>query len=374
MYSYNKNGDMSSRTINSGTQTNFLYTGNMMASASDGETFSLDYDENGNLIYSSHESPATSYEYNWDNKLRSAEIGSTSIGLKYDPLGNRIYKNSSEAGARKYIVDVSGRLPTILCEIDPCDASDPNGSLKYSYIYTPGGQILAQQAYNAGAEPNEPNDLYFYIHDRLGSVRLVINDAADVNNSYTYSPSGEMFASECTETVYNPFLFTGQWWDPEIRQYYLRARMYSPYLGIFTSRDPVMGRFQEPMTLHAYLYCMNDPLNRIDPDGESALQIANGLRIGTILYSTGVLVACAGVHYKNLDLIQLGGAIMELSYPVGLAIGMAMGGPGSVSQVTRWGDEIKAGRYVVKGGKNPFNYLRTFKWLPNQYASAVSIK
>jgi RHS repeat-associated protein len=259
---------MSSRTINSGTQTNFLYTGNMMASASDGETFSLDYDENGNLIYSSHESPATSYEYNWDNKLRSAEIGSTSIGLKYDPLGNRIYKNSSEAGARKYIVDVSGRLPTILCEIDPCDASDPNGSLKYSYIYTPGGQILAQQAYNAGAEPNEPNDLYFYIHDRLGSVRLVINDAADVNNSYTYSPSGEMFASECTETVYNPFLFTGQWWDPEIRQYYLRARMYDPRLGIFTSRDPVMGKFQEPLALHVYLYCMNNPVNYTDLSGK----------------------------------------------------------------------------------------------------------
>jgi RHS repeat-associated protein len=141
--------------------------------------------------------------------------------------------------------------------------------LKYSYIYTPGGQILAQQVYNTGAEPNEPNDRYFYIHDRLGSVRLVISDAADVNNSYTYSPSGQMFASECTETVYNPFLFTGQWWDPEIQQYYLRARMYSPYLGIFTSRDPVRGRLKEPMTLHTYLYCINDPVNNIDISGEN---------------------------------------------------------------------------------------------------------
>ena len=141
--------------------------------------------------------------------------------------------------------------------------------MKYSYIYTPGGQILAQQAYNTGAKPDEPNEMYFYIHDRLGSVRLVISDAADVNNSYTYSPSGEMFASECTETIYNPFLFTGQLFDREIQQYYLRARMYSPYLGIFTSRDPVKGKRKDPMTLHTYLYCINDPVNNIDISGEN---------------------------------------------------------------------------------------------------------
>jgi len=62
--------------------------------------------------------------------------------------------------------------------------------------------------------------------------------------------------------------FTGQWFDSEIDEYYLRARMYDPILGRFTSRDPVKGRFTEPMTLHAYLYCLNDPMNRTDPSGE----------------------------------------------------------------------------------------------------------
>ena len=194
--------------------------------------------------------------------------------------------------------------------------------MKYSYIYTPGGQILAQQVYNSGAEPNEPNDLYFYIHDRLGSVRLVINDAADVNNSYTYSPSGEMFASECTETVYNPFLFTGQWWDPEIRQYYLRARMYSPYLGRFTTRDPVDGIYKHPLTLHRYLYCLNDSINRTDPSGlTSAYGLVEDVLVGGAAHAAAVDTITLGITHKVDFLIDLGilmqnevGTIIEMHH------------------------------------------------------------
>ena len=114
----------------------------------------------------------------------------------------------------------------------------------------------------------------FYIHDRLGSVRLVVDALGDVLNSYTYDPAGLAFPEETHETVYNPFLFTGQWFDPEIQQYYLRARMYDPRLGVFTSRDPVLGKFQEPLTLHTYLYCINDPVNSIDLNGRSRVFVA----------------------------------------------------------------------------------------------------
>ena len=74
----------------------------------------------------------------------------------------------------------------------------------------------------------------------------MVNEDGDVNNTYTYSPFGEMFPTECNETVYNPFKFTGQWFDDEISQYYLRARMYAPELMRFTSRDPVKGKLSRP--------------------------------------------------------------------------------------------------------------------------------
>jgi RHS repeat-associated protein len=103
---------------------------------------------------------------------------------------------------------------------------------------------------------------------RLVSVRLLIGNAGNIVNRYTYTPFGEMFTSECSEPISNPFKFTGQWYDSEIDQYYLRARMYDPYLGRFTSLDPIRGRFVEPLTLHKYLYCNNDPINNTDPSGE----------------------------------------------------------------------------------------------------------
>jgi len=99
-----------------------------------------------------------------------------------------------------------------LLELDPNDSM----AIKKTYIYAD-SQILAQHngSYTA--------DRFFYLHDRLGSVRLLINSAGSAVNSYTYNPFGESFATECTEATENSFKYTGQYYDSEIGQYYLRA-------------------------------------------------------------------------------------------------------------------------------------------------------
>jgi len=116
------------------------------------------------------------FVYNWDGKLRSAGFDGNSVALKYDPTGNRAWKETDDGQTtttRKYIVDIIGRLPVILCEIE----LDPNGdpsSLEKSYIYSPAGQILCQKDPND--DPNAADgamDKYFYVHDRLGSVRCM---------------------------------------------------------------------------------------------------------------------------------------------------------------------------------------------------------
>lgn len=168
-------------------------------------------------------------------------------------FGNRVYKKSGQT-ERKYIVDITGRLPVILLEIQPSPSS-----LKKTYIYAD-RQIIAQH------DGDMSDDKYFYLHDRLGSVRLVINDSGNVVSHYTYEPFGEVIEDD--GTFENAFRFTGQYFDFEIEEYYLRARQYNPAIARFTSRDPVRGRFTEPLTLHKYLYCNNDSINRVDPDGK----------------------------------------------------------------------------------------------------------
>ena len=169
--------------------------------------------------------------------------------------GNRIWKQSTVSGqttTRKYIVDITGDLPTILLEIGPgIDGLFGTGDdvVAKTYIYG-NSQIIAQHT----GKHNQPR--YFYLHDRLGSVRQIIDTSGNVKNYYAYKPFGELYDSEMQETITNPFKFAGQYYDSEIDEYFLRARQYDPHIARFTARDPVFGRFREPLTLHAYLYCL----------------------------------------------------------------------------------------------------------------------
>ncbi len=229
-YSYDDAGNVQSHVYEtsapSSSTTSYGFVGDLMASATSGDggdNFTLGWDDNGNLTLKD-EAVDTSLIYNWNSKLRYADYDGQSIALKYDPFGNRVLKDSSVSDKRKYIVDISGNLPTILLEIDPSD-----DTVKKTYVYA-NAQILAQHL----GKYNAPR--YFYLHDRLGSIRMVIDTTADVNNHYTYDPFGKMIATESTETTESPFKFTGQYYDSEIAQYYLRARMYDPQLFRFTAR------------------------------------------------------------------------------------------------------------------------------------------
>ena len=221
-------------------------------------------------------------EYNWSGKLRSATFGATDeISLKYDPMGNRVYKTSKvgqNTTKQRFIVDIAGKLPTILCVIDADD-----GSLERSYIYA-GAQPIAFY------EGDWSDPAYFYLHDRIGSVRQVLDESGDVKNTYTYTPFGQDPNSQFAETVDNPFMFTGQWYDSEIAQYYLRARMYDPQLMRLTARDPVFGKRYQPLSLHKYLYCLNDPVNRVDLTGK--------LSFAEILFSNSLAVELRKMDYK----------------------------------------------------------------------------
>ncbi len=185
--------------------------------------------------------------------------------------------------------------------------------MKKAYVYA-NSQPLIQY----DGSPKDPSaDIYFYLHDRLGSVRQVIDADGNVVNSYTYNPFGEDFAAEVSEEIDNSFKFTGQFYDEEINQYYLRARQYDPQLMRFTAIDPVTGKFKQPMTLHRYLYCLNNPINMTDPDGEMAIAaVAGALTIKALLPAAAkATVVGLGVvaGYMNRDDI-LEGAIRLNEY------------------------------------------------------------
>ncbi len=65
------------------------------------------------------------------------------------------------------------------------------------------------------------------------------------------------------------------------------VRWYDPYTGRFLQKDPWLGSVYAPRTLNAYAYCLNDPINAVDPTGKIAWKVA----ILVVIIVSAVLVA-----------------------------------------------------------------------------------
>ncbi len=150
---------------------------------------------------------------------------------------------------------------------------NPNGTKIYAYD---GDNIVEQlnasgtatARYTQGLGIDEPLEVYeggksYYYHaDGLGSIVALTKSTGTAANTYFgYNTFGGMPAP--SETVANPFRFTGRDWDSETSLYYYRARYYDPSIGRFLSEDPI----GDAGGGSAYIYVDNHPTLLVDPLG-----------------------------------------------------------------------------------------------------------
>jgi RHS repeat-associated protein len=141
-------------------------------------------------------------------------------------------------------------------------------------------------------------------HDGHGSVRVLFDAAAAVNQVFTYSAYGEFLAihngagvrtSGSAAALANPGdaltkqLYNGENLDPRTGLYNFRARWYAVSSGRFERLDPYAGNFGDPQSLHKYLYGHADAVNSIDPNGQWSL--------GQTMMATTIGGAIAGFSY-----------------------------------------------------------------------------
>lgn len=205
------------------------------------------YDRNGNLLSKTTSEGTTTYAWDYENRLVKVSIPTTTAEYAYDPLGRRIEKKVTENGATttsRYFYDGQA----ILFEYDE------TGIIGNRYTHGPGID-----------EPlmlTTVKDKYYYHADGLGSIIALTDQAGKVVQTYEYDSFGNL--KDQKNRVKQPFTYTGREWDKETGLYFYRARYYDPTEGRFISRDPIS--FSGGDT-NLYGYTKNNPINFIDPTG-----------------------------------------------------------------------------------------------------------
>jgi RHS repeat-associated protein len=68
----------------------------------------------------------------------------------------------------------------------------------------------------------------------------------------------------------------GEQYDPDLGLYYLRARYYSPHIGVFWSMDSWEGNLHNPVTQNKYSYGNCNPIQFADPSGRFGVAGSTG--------------------------------------------------------------------------------------------------
>src|SRR5205814_930438 len=94
---------------------------------------------------------------------------------------------------------------------------------------------------------NSNNQLATAGYDGHGNITFLTSPAGTVTDSYDYDAWGLLIAH--TGSTPNTRLYAGEEFDPDLGLIALRARLYDPDRGRFTTIDPVMGKLEYPVSL-----------------------------------------------------------------------------------------------------------------------------
>ena len=129
-------------------------------------------------------------------------------------------------------------------------------------------------------------DSYVFEKNLQGDIVAIYNTSGTSVAIYKYDAWGNVISETGTMASVNPFRYRGYYYDTETGFYYLQSRYYDPAIGRFINADNANVIHTTPTALtdkNLYAYCDNNPVMRIDEDGEFWLTaIAIGFFVGVI--------------------------------------------------------------------------------------------
>ncbi|MEL7496446.1 MAG: putative Ig domain-containing protein [Planctomycetota bacterium] len=272
LYAYDDVGNRIEKSDSVDGVTTYVFNANDQLIRTEGiGAATLTYDADGNLSSQQDENgDITVYEWNSVGELISATVtvnGVTEeISYDYDPAGNRISRTDTD-GEIKFLIDNNRESAETIEEYTS------NGDITTNYLVDDEGVFAS----------SEEDDYQVLHRDRLNSVYLISNAGGATSGEYFYDAFGNTLLE--TSPLENEIQFNAQYRDDGTDLLYLRARNLDTATGRFISTDPFEGNFENPRSLHRYIYAGNNPTNATDPSGEVTLA-----EITVRLAITGVLL------------------------------------------------------------------------------------
>lgn len=219
-------------------------------------------DDNGNTLVAMGITAGDVYDA-WNRLVRRVRADGAVIDLGYDHSGNRVFKTvatATNATFTAYLVDANSLTgyAQVLEEL----REDGLGGLEVFRTYAVGHDVLSQTTPDSSFIPHTS----YFLYDGQGSVWGLADESGAVTDYYAYDAFGIQLYESGDGTA-NSIRYTGEQFDADLGQYYLRARYYEPARGRFWTMDSFEGFNADPISLHKYLYANANPVMNADPSG-----------------------------------------------------------------------------------------------------------
>ena len=269
-------------------------------------------------------------------ELKGVEKDGTSVTYAYNQEGIRIWKMVGDTETRYYLN--GSKIVAV-----------ETGSEKLHFIYDQSGNLFAMKA---GSE------LYYYLHNCQNDIIGLVDSMGTQVVSYQYDswgkPVGMTDATADGVGSKNPFRYREYCWDEETGLYYVNSRYYDPETCRFISADDTDVLTVDQGSLNhynLYLYCLNNPLNRIDSDGDFSLPNWAKVAVGAAAIAVGV--AATALTGGAADGFMWGGITAGATFTTVAAKGIQIRKVGKLKPANKGGKGYHGVRYTTKKVKAP---------------------
>ena len=246
----------------------------------------ITYDEIGNPISYYN---GSSYTFGWEGrKLISATKGGVDYAYAYNSDGLRISKTKNVGTADEITIHYVYDGDVLVAE---CSDSET-----IVYIYDAYDSPIGFK-YRSSSYAADTWDVYWYGKNLQGDIASIYSSSGTLLVTYIYNAWGATTKSysgggASTTAVKNNLTYRGYYYDSDLGMYYLQSRYYDPAICRFINADNQISTNDITGT-NLFAYCGNNPVNRIDPTGESWLHWGLGATI-VAACAVATIVTCGG--------------------------------------------------------------------------------